>query len=138
MIKNQTGWWANLPTFDLGWDIYHVLHELGFNIHVLTKGPRSSINAWSEKVVWCEKHLVDTRDSITITGDKGLVYGKVLVDDYPGYMNDWLEHRPRGLGIMPAHHYNKGYEHPNVVRYDGNNLEEVRSRLAAIVSEDDL
>tara|TARA_Y100000310_G_C20512920_1_gene729762 strand:+ start:436 stop:588 length:153 start_codon:yes stop_codon:yes gene_type:complete len=49
---------------------------------------------------------------MTITEDKGIVYGKVLVDDYPCYIKRWLENRPRGLVIMPAHSYNRDFEHP--------------------------
>ena len=57
------------------------------------------------KVRWVEKHLGDI--DCTITRDKGLVYGKILVDDYSGYIKDWLDFRPRGLVIMPANDYNK-------------------------------
>jgi len=134
LIKDKDGWWRNLPDFKLGWDVYRILHDLEFDVHILTKGPNNAPQAWTEKVQWCQKNLEDSDDSITITGDKSLVYGRVLVDDYPGYMDRWLKWRPRGLGIMPAHHYNEGYKHPNVIRYDGTNLEEVR-RILAIVKE---
>lgn len=30
---------------------------------------------------------------------------------------------------MPANGYNEGFSHPNVIRYDGSNLEEVRQRM---------
>ncbi len=30
---------------------------------------------------------------------------------------------------MPANSHNEGFSHPNVVRYDGNNLEEVKQRM---------
>jgi hypothetical protein len=30
---------------------------------------------------------------------------------------------------MPAHEYNKDFKHPNVIRYDGTNIEEVKERL---------
>ncbi len=60
------------------------------------------------------------------------MYGKMLTDDWPNYMIRWLEWRPRGLGIMPAQKWNEGFEHSNVVRYDGTNLAEVRDRMEAI------
>jgi hypothetical protein len=66
---------------------------------------------------------------VTITHDKGIVYGAVLVDDWPEYVTSWLEHRPRGLVIMPAHNHNVGFAHSQVVRYDGTNLDEVRTRM---------
>jgi hypothetical protein len=56
---------------------------------------------------------------ITITRDKGLVYGLVLVDDWPKYILRWLKWRPRGLVIMPASTSNEKFKHPQVIRYDG-------------------
>ncbi|MBS3153172.1 hypothetical protein J4426_01235 [Candidatus Woesearchaeota archaeon] len=50
-------------------------------------------------------------------------------DDYPGYISEWLAHRPRGLVIMPVYEYNRGFSHPNLVKYDGSNLAEVRRVL---------
>ena len=51
------------------------------------------------------------------------------MDDYPDYALRWLEWRKRGLVIMPAHEYNKDFKHPNVIRYTGENLEEVKRGL---------
>ena len=94
---------------------------------MLTKGPLSSPNAWSEKVEWCKEHLPDA--DVTISQNKALVYGRVLVDDYPPYFLPWLEHRPRGLVVCVAHPWNAEAAHPNVIRYTGENLDEVRARL---------
>ena len=67
-----------------------------------------------------------------MTEDKGLVYGKVLFDDWPEYITSWLEYRPRGLVIMPNHPHNQGFKHPNVIRYIGSNWEEVRTALIKV------
>jgi len=125
LIRSSPGWWENLEKLKAGFDILDVARDLGYMITVLTKGPGniSKAIAWSEKVKWTKKHIPGA--AVTITEDKGLVYGKVLVDDWPNYVERWLEHRPRGLVIMPTQRWNKDYEHPNVVRYDGSNLEEV-------------
>lgn len=56
---------------------------------------------------------------LTITRDKGLVYGRMLVDDWPEYVERWLKWRPRGMVVMPAQPWNADYKHPNVLRYDG-------------------
>jgi len=93
---------------------------VGFNVHILTKGPSSNPLAWAEKMECVRKHF-DDNVTIHITEDKGVHYGRVLVDDYPAYVNAWLAHRPRGLVIMPAHPYNEKYAHQNVIRYDGTN-----------------
>lgn len=69
---------------------------------------------------------------ITITRDKGLVYGKVLVDDYPGYIERWLKWRKNGLVIMPASKSNKDFKHEQVIRYDGSNLEEVSLAMESV------
>ena len=131
MITSQVGWWLKLKKFKLGFDVLVELKKVGFKIVVLTKGPSRKFSAWSEKVEWCHKNMKEYINGVTITNDKGLVYGWVLVDDFPEYIQAWLKHRPRGLVIMPAHEHNKDFKHPNVVRYDGTNIEEVRERLQA-------
>ena len=138
MITSQVGWWLGLEPFPLGWDVLEVVKSLDFRIVVLTKGPASKPSAWTEKVQWCDRHLKGMVEGVTITHDKGLVYGKVLVDDFPNYIDRWLEWRPRGVVIMPAHQHNEGFSHPNVVRYDGTNLEEVRKRLLTVLNPADL
>lgn len=132
VITSQAGWWLGLDPFRLGWDVLEVVKELGFRIVILTKAPFGKPMAWTEKVQWCDQHLKGHIEGITMTHDKGLVYGKVLVDDFPAYVERWLEWRPRGLVIMPAHPHNEGFTHPNVIRYDGTNLPEVRARLAGL------
>lgn len=124
LIRNQPGWWTKLAVYDDGWNVYGAIRDLGFKIHVLTKGPYKSVAAWSEKVQWVRTNM-SPDVQITITEDKGLVYGKILVDDYPDYITRWLEWRPRGLVIMPAHPYNKDFSHPNVFRYDGSRANHV-------------
>jgi phosphoglycolate phosphatase-like HAD superfamily hydrolase len=116
MIKEQEGWWRNLPKLRVGFDIYRAVKSVGFDVHVLTKGPSNTHSAWTEKVQWCRANLA-YKDKVTITEDKGIAYGKLLVDDFPEYIERWLENRPRGLVIMPAHPYNRDFKHPNVRRY---------------------
>ena len=106
---------------------------MGFLLHVLTKGPKYTRAAWSEKADWCAENLPDAL--ITVTQDKSLMYGRVLVDDYPPYFEKWLEVRPRGLVVCVAHPWNGDFakggakEHPNVFRYNGTNREELRLAL---------
>jgi hypothetical protein len=128
LIRKSGKWWENLEKFKLGWDVLEIAKELGFGIMILTQGPRKNPSSWSGKKIWIDKNLGKDVD-ITITRDKGLVYGKVLVDDFPGYVGRWLEWRKRGLVIMPANKGNKDFKHPQVIRYDGTNLDEVREAL---------
>lgn len=131
LVKSRPGWWRDLPPLRLGVDVLEVAKELGFEIHVLTKGPKSHPEAWAEKVHCVNANWGDDVTSIHVTEDKSVHYGKVLVDDYPGYIEGWLEHRPRGRVIMPASRDNGGFRHPQVLRYDGDNLDEVRAALSA-------
>ena len=130
LISKQPGWWFNLEPITRGFQIVKLAKEIGFEIHILTQGPKTNALAWKEKVEWCQRHL-GSEIEIHITRNKGLVYGKFLYDDYPAYMIKWLEHRPRGLGIMPVNVDNKNFSHPQVIRWDGSNLEAVTERLQA-------
>jgi len=130
LIRSQPGWWLRLERWRPGFDVLAELRALEFELHVLTKGPANSTNAWAEKLQWCQQHVPDAR--VTVTMDKGLVYGKVLVDDWPEYIHRWLMWRPRGLVIVPAQPWNEGFCHANAVRYDGTNLAEVKARLEAV------
>lgn len=131
LIKRQEGWWLNLPDLELGHDVLRVVRKIGFDCHILTKGPYRTTSAWSEKVQWCRERF-DRGVKVTITEDKGLVYGRVLVDDFPDYMLRWLEWRPRGLGIMPKNSLNADFRHPRVILYDGSNMAEVATALKAV------
>jgi hypothetical protein len=121
LIKRQPGWWENLPELKLGIKLLTKAIDIGFDVHILTQGPYSNSAAWAEKIEWC-KTLLPHVVKITITRDKSLMYGRVLVDDFPEYMDAWLKWRPRGLGIMPVSSNNKDYEHPNVVMFDDSNF----------------
>ncbi len=124
LISRSEEWWENLPRLKLGWDLLEVAKELEYNIMILTQGPKSNPWAWSGKKKWIDKNLGENFD-ITITRDKGLVYGKILVDDYPKYIDRWLTWRKRGIVIMPANESNKDYINSQVIRYDGTNLDDI-------------
>lgn len=127
LIKSQPGWWLSLPPIPRGLRVFEAAREMGFNCQVLTKGPSGHPLAWAEKLQWCDQHLGTI--PVTITKDKGLVYGKLLYDDFPPYCERWLEHRPRGLVIMPATYYNRDFHHPQVVKWTGRNWRQVEHAL---------
>lgn len=124
LIKSQAGWWRNLERIEDGFKILNEAVRIGYKISVLTKGPKSHPVAWAEKLICCQENIRQDVD-VTVTMDKGLCWGTFLYDDYPDYMTKWLEHRPRGLGIMPVTNLNKDYSHPQVVMWNGENLAEV-------------
>ena len=131
IIRSSQDWWASLPKFKLGWDILEIAKELGYRIMILTQGPRRNPSSWAGKKIWIDDNLGQDTD-ITITRDKGLVYGKVLVDDYPEYVEKWLQWRKRGLVIIPANNSNLSYSPPQVIRYDGTNLNEVKKAMEKV------
>ena len=128
-IKSNPGWWARLPRIENGFKIVTAAKEIGFNLNILTKGPSKHSAAWKEKLDWCQSQPELKTADIHMTMNKGLVYGTFLYDDFPPYMDIWLKHRPRGLGIMPVTSYNKDYLHPNVIKWDGTNYVEVYAAL---------
>jgi CheY-like chemotaxis protein len=114
LIKHQTGFWFDLPVIPFGIELYRLFGELGFKRVILTKGPHKNPAAWAEKTRWCEQHVPEA--GITITHDKGLIYGRVLYDDWPEYILRWLKWRPRGKVLMLDAVYNRHFQHPNVLR----------------------
>ena len=133
LVKKIPGFWRNLKRYEPGFEIVEELRFLDFDLHILTKAPSHNSDAWSEKIEWCRQHIPGV--PVTISQDKSLVYGRVLVDDYPDYFMPWLNHRPRGLVIAPAHPWNDGVEHDRVYRYVGHRqplrelLQEVKDRI---------
>lgn len=128
LIKSVPGWWYNLNPIENGFKVYNEAKKIGFHCEILTKGPRTKPLAWTEKLQCCQNHLGYDID-VHVVSKKSRFYGKVLYDDFPEYMDQWLSKRPRGLGIMPVNENNKDYRHPNVVRWDGTNFEEVQRAL---------
>lgn len=135
LVQRVPGFWRGLARIELGFDVVGTLQSAGFSIHVLTKGPQSNSIAWSEKLDWVRQHLPGA--TVTVTGDKSIAYGRVLVDDWPEYFLPWLARRPRGLVVAVAQPWNLDYAeggrlaHPNVLRYDGRNGEELTRRIRA-------
>lgn len=127
LVQRIPGFWRDLPRIELGFEVVDLLREIGFDLHVLTKGPLKCASAWSEKVEWCQRHLPDAL--VSVSTDKSLVYGRVLVDDWPDYFEKWLEVRPRGLVVAIAHPWNADVIDPRVFRYDGTNRDELKRRL---------
>lgn len=133
LIKSQPGFWRDLAPIQLGFQILEEARAQRFWCQVLTKSPRKIPAAAAEKIEWCTRHVPDL--PITQSESKGLVYGKLLCDDWPEYIELWLAWRPRGLVISIAQRWNVGIDErfpKNVVRYDGSNFAYVRERMQEI------
>lgn len=127
LIQSKPGFWRNLPPLRAGTEIVEMLRTAGYQLNILTKGPRSVPSAWMEKVEWVTAAFRDLPElpAISIVTDKSRHYGRVLVDDWPAYFLPWLARRPRGLVVTPAQPWNASYAlgqrdaHPRVFRYEG-------------------
>jgi 5'-nucleotidase len=133
LIKKDRGWWANLPKLQLGFDVLDVAKELGYCNEILTKAPKKNPEALAGKLDWLLHNLSD--HDFTMTQKKSSYYGRALVDDHIPYVCDWLSYRKNGIAIMPATEYNSGFSHPQVIRYDGSNIMQVRDGLAAALDK---
>lgn len=125
LIKSNPNWWINLPKYKPGWDLLKLAKQIGFRIIILSKNPGHNPEALSGKKKWVENNI-DRDLEVILTSDKGLVYGRILVDDYPEFAKRWLEHRPNGIVIMPVNRNNKNFKHPQVIKYNGKNLLQIR------------
>lgn len=133
LIKSQPGFWRDLVPIPFGFQLLEEARAQRFLCQILTKAPRKIPAAAAEKIEWCVKYVPDL--PITQSEDKGLVYGKMLVDDWPEYIERWLTWRPRGLVIAVAQPWNVGIDTKfsnNVVRFDGTNFPYVRERMQEI------
>jgi len=123
--KNQPGFWRDLPPHQPGFDLLAAAVQIGYRITIFTKAPMSQPAALSEKLQWCHQHLNPVLGScgyqMAMVSEKGYTYGRILVDDFPGYIRPWLKNRPRGQVIMPAHGYNNDAfgSQDRVLRYTG-------------------
>lgn len=114
LIRSQPNWWLNLEPLSVGFEILEVL-EITHNIHIATKGTKKCHTAWTEKLLWSQKHIPSAY--VTVTYDKSLLMGDILVDDYPPYLDAWLSNNPDGVGIMPINQYNSHFCHERVIHY---------------------
>ena len=124
-ITSNKDWWINLASLDAGMWIFMKSLKLGYRPVICSKGPFDKPEAWSGKVIWCRQCLPVADVAITITEDKSLIYGAILVDDWPPYIKAWLKVRPRGIVIMPAHKYNKDFQHKSVIRFSNTRADQI-------------
>jgi hypothetical protein len=129
LIRSVPGWWLSLEPHQPGFEILEVCKELGFEIRVASRGPNRCDNAWMEKFMWCKKYLPGV--GVTITLDKSVLLGDLLVEDYPEYLDAWLENNPKSHGIIMPYTRNSDYEHDRVFEYR-NSPQDLKERLEVV------
>jgi hypothetical protein len=50
LICREPNWWLNLQPIPMGFQMLELAKKVGFQIHVLTQGPKTKPLAWKEKV----------------------------------------------------------------------------------------
>jgi hypothetical protein len=133
MIIAQPGWWENLPRLEDGFHLYNLAQTEGLETQILSKGPTTYPLAWTEKFKWCQKHVPESK--ITITLDKSQYRGDILVDDWPNYVTAWLETNPNGWAILPTRKHNQDYSNPRAIHYTGQNIEQVRTLMQTLKAQ---
>lgn len=102
-IMSKESFWTNLKLNQEVKNLYESIKYLGFKTHILTAGPIRYPEAWSGKKKWADQHFPNV--DLTITRDKSLLMGDILVDDYPKYFKGWLKSNPNGMVIAPYNGY---------------------------------
>lgn len=107
LIKRQPGWWRNLRVIRSSMDIVEMAHKMGFEIHILTKGPKTTTSAWTEKVDWVRDHMRHIDPLVHVVSDKRYFKGDVLFDDWPSYVSNWIIENPEGIVLFPKRSWNE-------------------------------
>lgn len=128
-IRAREGWWRSLIPLGSGMELWDFMKSLGFENHILTKGPYNDDNAWKEKKQWKDFYLREAKN-FTITEDKSGMRGDVLVDDFPLYVTNWLKRNENSVAILPVQPYNLDYRNPRAIISTGQNYGELEKFLA--------
>jgi 5'-nucleotidase len=119
LLLSTPGFWSSLAPRAAGFSLLALLRNAGYQVNVLTKGPRDAPQTWADKVAWCRKHLPGV--PVIVTDDKTPVCGDVLVDDWLPYVERWQRRWPEALVIVPAQPWNAQMAiQPRRLRDDGN------------------
>ena len=131
LVRSADGFYRNLEPIAMGFQILDLLKRSGFICHVATKCPfDNSAQAAKEKIEWCHNYLRDLK--VTICGDKSLMMGAILFDDWPCYITPWLENNPDSVVLMLDQPWNRDFSHDRVVRVQNLDWDEIDSFGAEI------
>lgn len=115
MPKEVVGEWRSVmldPGFALSLEPYRGARELvqvaldcGYEVVYVTMPYRASKTWAYDRCEWLDKHM--PKAPIVLTGHKHLVTGDQLIEDNPENLAKWLEHHPRGMGVLVDRPWNQ-------------------------------
>lgn len=90
VVKLIPGVYAKLPPTKGSVDaVQTIIHDLDFDLMVLTKVPDKNPYAAAEKLMWIDQWHPDLHGRVIISPDKGCIGTKrdILIDDHPEWAN---------------------------------------------------
>ena len=84
-----------------------ILHDLGYYIIIVSC--QKDYNSRQYSLEWLEEHRI-YYDSICFTDRKDLIYGDIIVDDNPDFLNMCDEEEEKILIDAPYNRYESGYK----------------------------
>jgi 5'(3')-deoxyribonucleotidase len=117
LVRSADGFYRNLDPISMGFRVLELLLHCGFTCHIASKCPSdNSAQAAKEKIEWCASRASLRDLKVTICGDKSLMMGAILFDDWPGYITPWLENNLDSVVLMLDQPWNANFNHERVVR----------------------
>lgn len=80
----KKGFFYNLPVMPGAIEfVEKLLKSDKFDLHVLTQPVSGSSHSYRDKVIWVKKYFPQLVNKITMTQDKTMLRGEILIDDNP-------------------------------------------------------
>lgn len=108
----QPGWVRALPAYEGVKEGIARIREFA-EVHPVTAHFWSCSHWVYEREAWILEHLGIPAADVIHTHAKHRVTGDVLVEDKPTTIVKWLEHHPKGIGVLMRRPYNEGADLPD-------------------------
>lgn len=134
-IFSEPGFWFDIPAQENAVDTMKKLQVMGHELYILTAPWKQSINCYTEKIQWIEKHLPwFDLDKVIYCRDKYLIHGDVIIDDNPSYLThhscEWaVAPRYPFNENLPAFYFDNWSEVPQII----NEIDKIKNRYGRVV-----
>lgn len=101
----RPGFCSSIAAYEGALEAVAEIHSIAEVFYVTA--PMHTNPTWMpERVAWLERVLGADPKHVVFAYKKHVVVGDVLVDDSPDNVGDWVQHHPRGLGLLWTRPYN--------------------------------